>query len=194
MGKQWKNDSKEQAASKRGAAFTKYIKEIQVAAKLGGPDINSNVRLRFAVDAAKSISCPKDTIERAIKRGAGLLNDGKDIEVLTYEGYGPHQVGVIVECQTDNRTRTASGIRTIFNKFGGTMGENGSVSWMFNRVGQIEAYKDDDILDPEEEAIEAGADDVEKNSSQEKTQQDHLIHPRESRGSARHPNSKRVDD
>lgn len=161
MGKQWKAGMKAENASKKGAMLIKYVKEIQVAAKLGGPEPANNMRLRLAVDAAKSVSCPKDTIERAIKRGAGLLDDGKEIEELTYEGYGPHQVGVIVECQTDNRARTAPDIRLIFNKGGGSMGETGSVAWMFDRVSLVEAVKEGEF-DPEEEAIEVGADDVEK--------------------------------
>lgn len=161
MGKQWKTSVKAENASKKGALLTKYVKEIQVAAKLGGDDPANNLRLRLAIDAAKAVSCPKDTIERAIKRGAGKLDDGKEIEELTYEGYGPHQVGVMVACQTDNRARTAPEIRLIFSKAGGNMGETGSVAWMFDRVGLVEAIKAGDF-DPEEEAIEVGADDVEK--------------------------------
>lgn len=160
MGKQWKKDSKADTASKRGAIFTKFVKEIQVASKLGGVDPSSNIRLRLAIDLAKAASCPKDTIEKAIKRGAGLLNDGKEIENLTYEGYGPHQVGVIIECQTDNRARTASDMRLIFNKGGGQLGETGAVGWMFDRIGLLEAEKKGSF-DLEEEAIEAGANDVE---------------------------------
>lgn len=165
MGKQWKAGIKAENASKKGAMLIKYVKEIQVASKLGGPDPANNMRLRLAVEAAKAVSCPKDTIERAIKRGAGLLDDGKEIEELTYEGYGPHQVGVIVECQTDNRARTAPDIRLIFNKAGGNMGETGSVAWMFDRVSLVEAVKAGDF-DPEEEAIEVGADDVERDEEE----------------------------
>ncbi len=165
MGKQWKKGAKADTASKRGAIFTKFVKEIQVASKLGGPDIDGNVRLKIAVDLAKAASCPKDTIEKAIMRGAGLLDDGKDIEELTYEGYGPHQVGVLVECQTDNRARTAAELRMLFTKAGGAMGELGSVAWMFDRIGLIEASKDQKV-DLEEEAIEAGAQDVEASRSE----------------------------
>lgn len=161
MGKQWKKGFKADNASKRGAFFTKFVKEIQVAAKLGGADPDANMRLRIAVDSAKAASCQKDTIEKAIKRGAGLLDDGKDIEELTYEGYGPHQVGVIVECQTDNRARTASEMRLLFGKAGGNLGELGSVAWMFDRIGLVEA-KNQNEVDIEEEAIEAGAQEVEK--------------------------------
>ena len=136
--------------------------KIAVSAKIGGPDPTMNARLRMAVDAAKKVSCPNDTIERAIKKGAGLLDDGKIIEELTYEGYGPHGVGVIVECQTDNKHRTAPEMRSVFKKNGGNLGETNSVSWMFARVGEIEASKAG-TFDIDEEAIEAGADDVQKN-------------------------------
>ncbi len=146
-------------AAKKGAMFSKFAREIQVAAKLGGPDPDSNSRLRMAVDAAKEASCPKDTIERAIKKGAGLLDDASQIEELAYEGFGPHKVGVIVECQTDNRNRTASEIRNIFNKNGGQLGAEGSVQWMFDRVSLIEGTKAG-VGDPDEEAIEAGANEV----------------------------------
>lgn len=147
-------------AAKKGAKFTKLAREIQVAAKLGGPDPNMNSRLRMAVDAARAEACPKDTIERAIKKGAGLLDDGGVIDEVTYEGYGPHRVGVIVECQTDNRNRTASEIRNLFNKKGGEMA---AVAWMFDRVSLVEGTAPATPgLDPEAEAIEAGANEVEK--------------------------------
>lgn len=134
-----------------------------MAAKSGGADPTMNARLRLAIDNAKKGSCPNDTIERAIKKGAGLLDDGKIIEELTYEGYGPHGVGVIVECQTDNRNRTASDVRSIFKSHEGNLGETGSTLWMFNHVSKIEAAKNGSF-DPEEEAIEAGADEVEKDN------------------------------
>jgi len=162
MGKSWKAAGKTENAQKKGALFTKLAREIQVAAKTGGPDPAMNARLRMAVDAAKKVSCPNDTIDRAIKKGAGLLDDGKIIEELTYEGYAPHGVGVIVECQTDNKHRTAPEMRAVFKKNGGSLGESGSVAWMFARVGQIEASKTG-TFDIDEEAIEAGADDVQKN-------------------------------
>lgn len=161
MGKSWKNAGKVANAQKKGLIFTKLAREIQVSAKLGGADPNMNARLRMAIDAAKKESVPNDTIDRAIKKGAGLLNDGAIIEEVTYEGYGPHGVGVIVECQTDNRNRTAPEIRSTFKSHGGNIGELGSVAWMFKRVGFIEAQKTGSF-DPEEEAIEAGADEVEK--------------------------------
>lgn len=152
-------------AAKKGAKFTKLAREIQVAAKLGGPDPVTNSRLRMAIDAAREESCPKDTIERAIKKGAGLLDDGTQIEEITYEGYGPHQVALIVECQSDNRNRTSSEIRNIFNKNGGRLGEIGSVAWMFDRVSWIEGVNPN-MKDPEEDAIEAGANEVEKVSGE----------------------------
>lgn len=159
MGKSWKNAGIAANAAKKGAVFTKVAREIQVAAKLGGPDPEANSRLRMAIDAAREASCPKDTIERAIKKGAGLLDDGAQIEEVTYEGYGPHQVAVIVEAQTDNRNRTATDIRNIFNKKGGRIGE--SVAWMFDRVSLIEGTNPS-VKDAEEDAIEAGANEVEK--------------------------------
>lgn len=161
MGKSWKNAGKVANAQKKGKIFTKLAREIQVSAKMGGPDPDMNARLRMAIDAAKKESVPNDTIDRAIKKGSGQLTDGAVIEEVAYEGYGPHGVGVIVECQTDNRNRTAPEIRSAFKNHGGNIGELGSVAWMFKRVGLIVAAKDGKF-DPEEEAIEAGADEVEK--------------------------------
>ena len=160
MGRGWINTIKTANSQKKGAAFTKLAKEIQVAAKMGGGDPQFNSRLRMAVDAAKKASVPNDTIDRAIKKGTGQL-DGGQIDELTYEGYGPHGVGVIVECQTDNKHRTAPEIRLIFKSHEGALGETGSVAWMFDRVGWIEGSKSGSF-DPEEEAIEAGANEVEK--------------------------------
>ena len=162
MGKGWKAAGKTENAQKKGQLFTKLAREIAVASKIGGPDPDMNARLRLAIDAAKKVSCPNDTIDRAIKKGAGLLDDGKIIEELTYEGYAPHGVGVIVECQTDNKHRTAPEMRSVFKKHEGNLGETGSVAWMFARVGEIEASKTGQY-DIDEEAIEAGADDVHKN-------------------------------
>src|SRR5690606_35694779 len=116
MGKSWKNPFKEAKAQQKGQIFTKLAREISVAAKMGGPDPEGNSRLKLAIAAAKAQSCPKDTIERAIKKGAGLLDDGSQIEELTYEGLGPFGVGIIVECQTDNKNRTVGDLRTIFRK------------------------------------------------------------------------------
>ncbi|MGZ3725068.1 MAG: YebC/PmpR family DNA-binding transcriptional regulator, partial [Pseudobdellovibrio sp.] len=138
MGKGWKAAGKSENAQKKGQIFTKLAREIAVSSKIGGPDPAMNARLRMAIDAAKKMSCPNDTIERAIKKGAGLLDDGKIIEELTYEGYAPHGVGVIVECQTDNKHRTAPEMRAVFKKHDGNLGETGSVAWMFARVGEIE--------------------------------------------------------
>lgn len=161
MGKSWKNSIKTENSQKKGAMFTKFAREITVATKAGGPDPAMNSRLRLAIEAARKSACPNDTIERAIKKGAGLLDDGQVIEELTYEGYGPHSVGVIVECQTDNKHRTAPEVRLLFKSHEGNMGESGSVAWMFDRVGLVEATKAGNF-DPEEEAIEAGANEVEK--------------------------------
>ena len=158
MGRGWINTIKTANAQKKGAAFTKFAKEIQVAAKMGGGDPQFNARLRMAIDAAKKASVPNDTIDRAIKKGTGQL-DGGTIDELTYEGYGPHGVGVILELQTDNKNRTAPEIRLIFKSHGGALGETGSVAWMFDRVGWIEATKSGSF-DMEEEAIEAGANEV----------------------------------
>lgn len=159
MGAGWKNPIKEANAAKRGKMISKYAKEIAVAAKLGGADPNTNARLRMAVASALADSCPKDTIERAIRKGAGLDADAAAIEEITYEGYGPHGVGVIVECQTDNRHRTAPEMRNMFKSHGGNLGEVGSVQWMFERVSAIEGQIGKKV-DPEEEAIEAGANEV----------------------------------
>lgn len=161
MGKGWKKAGKLEASQKKGAIFTKVAREISVAAKLGGGDPEGNSRLKLAIAAAKEVSCPKDTIERAIKKGTGQLDDGAQIEEITYEGYGPHGVGIIVECQTDNRTRTVSEIRNVFKSNGGNMGESGAVAWMFERVCLIQGSKSGGF-DAEEEAIEAGANEVEK--------------------------------
>jgi len=165
MGKSWKKAGMMAKSQAKGAQFTKLAREIQVAAKLGGPDPESNSRLRMAVDAAKAVSCPKDTIERAIKKGSGQL-DGGIIEEAIYEGYAPHQVAIIVECQTDNKNRTATDIRTIFNKCGGSLGEMGSVAWMFDRVSLVSGKPPENMKDPEEEAIEAGANEVEEGSNE----------------------------
>lgn len=161
MGKSWKNAGKSENAAKKGKIFTKLAREIMVATKAGGADPGGNARLRLAIDAAKAASCPNDTIERAIKKGSGVLADGEVIEELTYEGYGPHGVGVIVECQTNNKHRTAPEVRNLFKGHEGALGETGSVAWMFDRVSLIEGTKEGPF-DPEEEAIEAGANDVEK--------------------------------
>jgi YebC/PmpR family DNA-binding regulatory protein len=144
---------------KRGKLFTKLIREITVAAKMGGADLDANPRLRLAVDKAKAQSMPKDNIERAIKRGAGET-DGEDFMEIRYEGYGPGGTAVMVDCLTDNRNRTVADVRHAFTKFGGNLGADGSVNYLFNRVGQL-MYPvgscEDTIM---EAAIEAGAEDV----------------------------------
>lgn len=159
MGKGWKAAGKLEAAQKKGAIFTKFAREIAVAAKLGGGDPAANSRLKLAITAAREASCPKDTIERAIKKGTGQLDDGSTIEEITYEGYGPHGVGIIVECQSDNRNRTVSEIRNLFKAHGGNLGDTGAVAWMFERVALLEAKKAG-VGDPEEDAIEVGANEV----------------------------------
>lgn len=162
MGAQWKHAGKVSNAAKKGALISKLVKEIMVAAK-GGANVEGNVRLRAAVEAAKKASVPRDNIERAIKKGSGQLDDGVTFETVTYEGFAPYQVPIIVECLTDNRNRTAADIRVLFRK--GQMGGSGSVAWMFNRSGLIEAtfVKPSKVfnLDLEVVAIEAGAQSVE---------------------------------
>ena len=138
--------------------FSKLAKEIMVAAR-GGADPNSNARLRMAVEAAKKASMTKDTLERAIKKGAGLTDEPVQYETVTYEGFAPNQVPVIVECLTDNRNRTSANVRVLFRK--GQLGASGSVSWDFNRVGQVEATPPAVGVDAEEAAIESGAQDLE---------------------------------
>lgn len=160
MGKGWKNPLKVENANKKGAIVSKMAKEISVAARLGGGDPNMNARLRTAIEAAKVASVPRDTIERAIKKGTGDLDDKNAIEEVMYEGFGPHQVGVLVECQTDNRARTAPEMRFIFKKNNGMLGEQGSVAWMFDRVAYIVATHTQADIDVEGEAIEAGANDM----------------------------------
>ena len=144
---------------KRGKLFTKLIREITVAAKMGGSDVDANPRLRLAIDKAKAQSMPKDNIERAVKRGAGEL-DGADYQEMRYEGYGPGGTAVMVDCLTDNKNRTVAEIRHAFTKFGGNLGAEGSVNYLFNHVGQIlypSGVDEDAIM---EAAIEAGAEDV----------------------------------
>jgi len=157
MGAQWKQKGREQSADAKGRLFSKLAKEVIIAAK-GGADPTTNAKLRMAIDAAKKQSMPRDTLERAIKKGSGQLDDGANFELVAYEGYAPHQVPVIVECLTDNKKRTAPNMRALFRK--GQMGTSGSVSWDFDRLGAIEATPPEGGEDPEEAAIEAGAQDV----------------------------------
>ena len=147
--------------AKRGKIFTKLIKEITVAARTGGSgDPDSNARLRKAISDAKAQNMPNDTIDRAVKRGTGEL-EGVNYDEITYEGYGPNGVAVMVETMTDNRNRTVAELRHIFSKNGGNLGESGSVAWMFDKKGYIvvdKAAKSEEELF--EVAIEAGADDM----------------------------------
>jgi YebC/PmpR family DNA-binding regulatory protein len=160
MGAQWKQKGREISALKRGQLFGKLVKEIQVAAKSGGADPDLNARLFVAVEAAKKHSVPRDTIERAVKKGAGLTGEQVNYELVTYEGFTPHKVPVIVECLTDNRNRTAPEIRVLFKD--GHLGAIGSVTWMFNHVGIVEAHHANAAQDLETVAIEAGAQNVER--------------------------------
>ena len=144
---------------KRGKLFTKLIREITIAAKMGGSDLDANPRLRLAVDKAKGQSMPKDNIERAIKRGAGET-EGADYLEIRYEGYGPGGTAVMVDCLTDNRNRTVADVRHAFTKFGGNLGADGSVNYLFNEVGQLLYPADTDEEKVMEAAIEAGAEDV----------------------------------
>ena len=146
--------------ARRGKLFTKLIKEITVAARMGGGDIDANPRLRTAVTVARQNSMPSDNIERAIKKGTGEL-EGVSYEEVTYEGYGPGGVAVMIEALTDNRNRTVADVRSIFDKHGGNLGSAGSVAWMFSKRGLITVERtgvDEDAV--MEAALEAGADDV----------------------------------
>lgn len=145
--------------AKRGKIFTKLIKEITIAARIGGGDLESNARLRLAVDKAKQANMPKDNIERGIKKGTGDL-DGVTYEEGIFEGYGPGGVAIIVEFMTDNRTRTVADVRHAFNKYGGSLGVSGSVAFMFDRKGQIIFAEDSDFDTIFEIALDAGAEDV----------------------------------
>jgi len=148
--------------AKRGKLFTKFIKEISVAARMGGADLDANPRLRLAVDKALSGNMKRDTIERAIQRGAGGL-EGADVEEIRYEGYGPNGVAVIVDCLTDNRNRTVAEVRHAFTKCGGNLGTSGSVAYLFNRNGLISfepGVSEDKVM---EIAMESGATDITNN-------------------------------
>ncbi|MDB4962438.1 MAG: hypothetical protein JWP01_2437 [Myxococcales bacterium] len=157
MGAQWKAKGKAASAQAKGKIFSKLAKEIMIAAK-GGADPAMNPRLRASVEAAKKASMPRDTLDRAIKKGAGLLDESVTFETVTYEGFAPHRVPVIVECLTDNKNRTATTVRVLFRK--GQLGNTGSVSWDFSHVGLVDASPPAGA-DPEEAAIEAGAQDFE---------------------------------
>jgi YebC/PmpR family DNA-binding regulatory protein len=165
MGAQWKHAGRVGAANKKGQLISKLAKEITVAAKIGDPNPENNARLRAAVEAAKKASVTRDTIERAIKKGAGLLDEQVNYELVTYEGFAPHKVPVIVECLTDNKNRTAADVRVLFRK--GQLGSMGSVGWMFDRLGVVEATIAQTGVDIEGVAIEAGAQNVEPLEAEE---------------------------
>lgn len=157
----WANIKHKKAATdaKRGKIWTRLIKEITVAARLGGGDIASNPRLRLAVDKAADANMPKDNVTRAIQRGTGGL-DGANYEEIRYEGYGINGAAIIVDCMTDNRVRTVAEVRHAFSKFGGNMGTEGSVAFLFNHCGQLffaPGTNEDALM---EAALEAGAEDV----------------------------------
>jgi YebC/PmpR family DNA-binding regulatory protein len=158
MGAQWKAKGKAQAADARGKLFGRLAKDIMVAAR-NGADPATNSRLRLVVEQARKVSMPKDTLDRAIKKGAGLTGEVVHFEHVMYEGFAPHRVAVLVECLTDNVNRTAPEMRVLFRK--GQLGTSGSVAWDFDHVGLIEAEPAAAGADPELAAIEAGAQDFE---------------------------------
>jgi YebC/PmpR family DNA-binding regulatory protein len=157
----WANIKHRKAAqdAKRGKVFTKLIRELVVAAKAGGPNPDDNPRLRAAVDKALGANMKRDTVDKAIARGAGA-GDGENYDEITYEGYAPGGVAILVECMTDNRNRTAGDVRHAFTKRGGNLGTDGSVAYLFNRIGQIsyEPGVDEEAL--MDAALDAGAEDV----------------------------------
>ena len=164
----WKQIKRKKAITdqKRGASWTKVIREITIAAKAGGGDPGGNPRLRTAIDAARAVNMPADNIERAIKKGTGEL-EGAIYEEVTYEGYGPGGAAILIEATTDNSTRTVAEIRHAFSRHGGNLGSTNSVAWMFDRKGQVyldaARYPEDSTL---EAALEAGAEDFVKDGEQ----------------------------
>jgi len=158
MGRQWLHAKREVAGLKKGQATSKLVKEISVAAKMGGPDPAGNARLFAACEKARRASVSRDVIERAINKGAGIGSEKLSLEHIVFEGYAPHKVPVIVEVLTDNNNRTAPEIRILFKK--GQLGTPGSNKFLFDHVGLVEAHRPD-AVDPEEAAIEAGANEVE---------------------------------
>ena len=160
MGRQWLHAKREVAGLKKGQLVGKLVKEIMVAAKLGGAEPNANPRLAAVIDKARKASVTRDVIERAIKKGAGIGDDKLVMEHVVFEGYAPHKVPVIVEILTDNNNRTAPEIRVLFKK-GGQLGAPGSNKFLFDHVGLVEAHHADPAADIEAAAIEAGAQNVE---------------------------------
>ena len=158
MGAQWKAKHKDLASNAKGRLFGKLVKDIMIAAR-SGADPASNARLRLVVEQARKVSMPKETLDRAIKKGAGLTGEAVHFEHVIYEGFAPHRVPVMVECLTDNVNRTASEMRVLFRK--GQLGASGSVGWDFEHLGMLEAEPSTPGTDPEVAAIEAGAQDFE---------------------------------
>lgn len=159
MGRQWLQAKREVANQKKGQAVGKLVKEIMVAAKLGGPDPDGNARLFAAVEKARRASVTRDVIERAIKKGAGVGDDKMVLEHIVFEGYAPHKVPLIIEVMTDNNNRTAPEMRLLFKR--GQLGAPGSNKFLFDHVGLVEAHNPDAAIDLEGAAIEAGANEVE---------------------------------
>jgi YebC/PmpR family DNA-binding regulatory protein len=159
VGAQWKQAGREANAQKKGQMTAKLVREIMVAAKLGGPDPDLNPRLAAAVEKARKASVYRDTIERAVKKGSGQTEEKVNFETVIYEGFAPHKIPVVVECLTDNRHRTAPEIRNLFKA--GSLGQPGSVAFFFNHTGVVEATHADANRDAEGDAIEAGAQEIE---------------------------------
>src|ERR1700709_2063670 len=165
MGRQWLHAKREVAGLKKGQVTGKLVKEIMVAAKLGGGDPTGNARLFAVVEKARRASVSRDVIERAIKKGAGIGGEKLELEHVVFEGYAPNKIPVIVEVQTDNKNRTAPEIRVLFKR--GQLGAPGSNKFLFDHVGLVEAHHPDTKIDIEEAAIEAGAQNVETLSHKE---------------------------
>src|ERR1043166_8740055 len=165
MGAQWKQAGREANAQKKGQMTAKLVREIMVAAKLGGADPDLNPRLAAAVEKARKASVYRDTIERAIKKGSGQTEEKVTFELVTFEGFAPHKVPVVVECLTDNRHRTAPEIRNLFKA--GSLGQPGSVAFFFNHLGVVEGTHPDKNRDSESDAIESGAQEIEPLEAEE---------------------------
>jgi YebC/PmpR family DNA-binding regulatory protein len=160
MGAQWKQAGREANALKRGQLVGKLVRELVVAAKLGGADPELNARLAAAIDKARKASVPRDTIDRAVRKGSGQTDEAVNYESVVYEGFAPHKIPVIIECLTDNRNRTAPEIRHLFRA--GSLGNPGSVGFFFDHLGVVEAVHPDPKRDAEADAIEAGAQNLER--------------------------------